>query len=550
MANNYSNLFENYLLHRNCSADDKLLINFEDLSSFNRELANWIQNNYLEVLPSLCLVAKKYFQKLYQNDIKSINVCFHDVPTKISQISTKYINKLVSIEGRCIESSPKKYKVEQAVYRCTLCTGIITNAMYSKKFTKMKCLHCNMAKYEFDPKMSTMESLKQVLVQQSGSRQINVTVRYPKFNEFSLGKNCKFFGTIEIQSSNVNGEFHDKIKHRLSFLADHIQYNDRLSISPATNDKMYYDENLLENIICSMFPNFYGFYEVKFALLLQAIGGVSKITIDNMRLRGDIHVLLVGDASTGKSNLKKIASNFWEIAVETCGRGCTDAGLTAGIVTNENTGENEIRAGAIKLAHNGVCCIDEFDKLPESTHNILHEAMEQQTISINKAGNMAKFDCHTSILASGNPQNGILELFKKPAENIKIKLPLMSRFDLIFYMSASLANDRAIATNIINQRCDIPSEVLPYTFSEIKSYIIDCRKLRPILVAETANFIANDYKSITQEMDCSCISRTLESIIRLSEAFAKFERADTVSVRHAETVIGLMQYARQYTSAK
>jgi DNA replication licensing factor MCM5 len=187
-----------------------------------------------------------------------------------------------------------------------------------------------------------------------------------------------------------------------------------------------------QEFVASLAPQIYGSDDIKKAISCLLFGGTKKYLPDGMRLRGDVNVLMLGDPGTAKSQLLKFVEKVAPIAVYTSGKGSSAAGLTASVTRDPASREFRLEAGAMVLADGGVVCIDEFDKMREEDRVAIHEAMEQQTISIAKAGITTILNSRTSVLAAANPVFGRYDDMKSPGENIDFQSTILSRFDLIF----------------------------------------------------------------------------------------------------------------------
>jgi len=321
------------------------------------------------------------------------------------------------------------------------------------------------------------------------------------------------------------------------------------------------EEDFYNKLSCSIAPEIYGHEDVKKALLLLLVGGVDRNPA-GMKIRGNINICLMGDPGVAKSQLLSYMDRLAPRSQYTTGRGSSGVGLTAAVMKDPLTGEMMLEGGALVLADQGICCIDEFDKMDESDRTAIHEVMEQQTISIAKAGIMTSLNARVSILAAANPAYGRYNTKRSIEENVQLPAALLSRFDLLWLIAdkSDRENDLRLARHITyvhQNNTNPPQQHAPLDMKLMRRYIAMCQKQVPLIPPELRDYIVGCYCELRKESRAEenkntttfTSARTLLAILRLSTALARLRTASVVEKDDVGEAIRLMEMSKDSLKA-
>jgi replicative DNA helicase Mcm len=568
-----------------------LEIRFPDIDKFDPDFAEELLENPEEILEAaraamleLDLPMDVYMDRAH---LRIVELPRH---FKTRELRSDHIGKLLAIDGLVRTATEVRPKIVSAAFQCQRCGFTFFKEQTSNKFEdqNLKCqnqacdrggpfkLILNQSKFVDAQKIRVQESPEELRGGQQ-PQTLDVELEDDLAGRIFPGDRVIVNGVLKSYQRNnpqQGKSTYFDLAHKGISVEMKDQEFEEIEISPEDEKmilEMSRDPEIYESIKKSIAPSIYGYDDVKEALGLQLVSGFEKHLPDGARIRGDIHILLVGDPGIAKSQLLRYMVKISPRGIYTSGKSSTSAGLTATAVKDElGDGRWTIEAGALVLADKGIAAIDEMDKMDNEDKSALHEAMEQQTISVAKAGVMATLKSRCSLLAAANPKLGRFDKYEPIAPQINLTPALMSRFDLIFVLTddPDTKRDSAIAEHILKSNyagelstqkawnTEISQEDIDNALTVIKpaiepellrKYVAYARKnIFPTLTNEAKDYFLKYYVGLrTQGQDSNkpvpVTARQLEALIRLGEASARLRLSDTVTIMDAMRVVKILE---------
>ncbi|MFH0711800.1 MAG: minichromosome maintenance protein MCM [archaeon] len=487
----------------------------------------------------------------------------------IRNIRSKYLGKMIGIEGIVRKASEVRPLVTNAKFECPSCGTIISVLQIDKKFKEPTRCSCGrrggfkeISKDMVDAQVLTIEEASDNLHGGEQPKRMTIFLKEDLVDpnmemRTTPGSRVKIIGILkEIALSSSSGAILTRFDlaieaNNIIPLEESYEEVDIDEESERTIRELAMSPDLMKKMVDSIAPSIWGHRDVKAALAFQLFGGVKKTRSDGTKMRGDIHVLLVGDPGVAKSVMLGFIAGVAPKARYVSGKSSTGAGLTATVVKDELLRGWSLEAGAMVLANKGIVCIDEFDKMNEEDRSTMHEAMEQQTVTISKATVQATLRSQTSVLAAANPKFGRFDPLQSIPKQVNLAPSLLSRFDAIFIMRdiPSRKDDEAIATHVLlEHKQEAKHDVIDNDL--LRKYISYARqKFDPVLTDEAVKVMKEFYvglRNMPQIGDgpskpIPIGARQLEAMVRLAEAHARMRLSKKVEVADAVEAIDLVK---------
>ena len=513
------------------------------------------------------LTPQEYFVRITTKDPKSL------LTIPLRGLRAKHIDNLIWSNGILVRSSTIRPKLTKANFECTICGAqfeiiqLTSRIKWPKFCINKRCKAKAQSDFRLISKKSEFIDWQSIMIQEipedlpSGRipRSIQAILTYNLVDTVKPGDRVKIMGifkSVLAQSTKSNNSTLFKTFIDINFIDPEDKSEDIVELSKEDRkqiESLSKEPMIQKKIARSIAPTIYGRDDLKLASALCLFGGTRRKRPGGGYKRGDIHILFVGDPGTGKSEILKSLIEVSPRGLYTSGKGSTAVGLTAAVIKDSDTGQMNLEAGAVVLANGGIAAIDEFDKMDTADRSALHEAMEQQTVSIAKAGIVATLKAQTAIIAAANPHSGRYDRYKTPTQNIRLPPSLLSRFDLIFVVidRPDPADDAQMAEFILKNSMIGPEEsyekenlaVAPIPRDLLKKYVKHAKRtFNPVLTDEAKEKIKEFYLELRGRYDSedaiiSILARNLDALIRLSESYAKMALRNKVLKEDVEEII-------------
>lgn len=543
-------------------------ISFSDLASFSPSLSELLITSPEQALQILEVSLEE------SGLILKPRVRLKDVPDslteKIRNLRAKHLNHLVQVEGIIRQASEVRPQVVNARFECPSCGTIISVLQTESRFREPSRCSCG-RKGQFKMISREMVDAQRLVIEESPEnltggeqpRRISVFLREdlvePKMEDKTTpGARVNVIGILnEVARHSATGT--QLVRYDIALEANNVipleETFEDLDITEEDErqiQELAADPKAFQKLAESIAPSIYGYEEIKQAILLQMFSGVRKTKSDGNKSRGDIHILLVGDPGVAKSQLLKFVSGIAPKGRYVVGKSASGAGLTATVVRDEYLKGWSLEAGAMVLSNHGLVCIDELEKMDPQDRSAMHEALEQQTVTISKANVQATLRAETTVLAAGNPKFGRFDPYQTVASQIDIPPTLINRFDVVFIMKdiPDRARDEAIANHVLQENAEkkMPAVIDRNLFRKYIAYTK--QKVVPKLTDPAMEEIKKFYVDLrntqisgeSQARPLPISARQLDALIRMSEASARSRLSNTVSREDAKRAISLMKY--------
>ncbi|XP_058821808.1 DNA replication licensing factor Mcm2 [Topomyia yanbarensis] len=570
-------------IRRMCEQNkSSFVVSYTDLANNQHVLAYFLPEAPFQILEIMDKVAKEMVLSIYptyERVTNEVHVRISELPLveELRTFRKLHLNQLVRTLGVVTATTGVLPQLSVIKYDCVKC-GYILGPFVQSQNTEVKpgsCPECQSSgPFSINMEQTLYRNYQKITLQESPGR--IPAGRIPRSKDCvllsDLCDQCKPGDEIEvtgIYTNNYDGSLNTEQGFPVFatvLIANHMVVKDSKQVVASLTDenistiqKLSKDPRISERIIQSMAPSIYGHDYIKRSLALSLFGGEAKNHGEKHKLRGDINILLCGDPGTAKSQFLKYTEKIAPRAVFTTGQGASAVGLTAYVRRNPTTREWTLEAGALVLADQGICLIDEFDKMNDQDRTSIHEAMEQQSISISKAGIVTSLQARCAVIAAANPIGGRYDPSMTFSENVNLSEPILSRFDILCVVKDEFdpMQDQQLARFVVGSHIkhhptmdDVIPESQPTDSMQIpqdllKMYIVYSKEnVHPKLTNMDQDKIAKMYSQLRQESlstgSLPITVRHIESVIRMSEAHARMHLRDTVQDVDVNMAIRMM----------